>query len=95
MEKNIYTIFIRKECRSIKNDKIVVFNDSKIGECIGIVKTILQIYGGEIGTIRTSEESDCWEIIVRCEKDTYDKIVEMIKNINSKVFPDLCVDVKE
>lgn len=46
MEKKKHTIIIRRECRSIANNKIVKFGDGKIGEINGIVKTMCQLYGG-------------------------------------------------
>lgn len=95
MEKNIYYVFIRKECRSIKNDEIVKFDNGKMGEINGIIKTMLHIYGGGFRAIQTSHNYDKWRFTMKCTKDTYDKIVEMIKAINDDTFPDLCVDIQE
>lgn len=94
-KKNIYHVFIRKECRSIKNDKIVKFDNGKMGEINGIIKTMLHIHGGEVGAIQTSTNNDKWRFTMNCTKDTYDKIVEMIKMINDETFPDLCVNIQE
>lgn len=95
MEKNIYYVFIRKECRSIINDKIVKFDNGKMGEINGIIKTMLRIYGGEVGAIQTSSNNDKWRFTMKCTKDTYDKTIEMIKMINDETFPDLCVNTQE
>ena len=94
-KKNIYYVFIRKECRSIKNDKIVKFDNGKKGEINGIIRTMLHIYGGEVGAILTSPNDAKRLFTMKCTKDTYDKIVEMIKAINDETFPDLCVNIQE